>query len=278
VRQFNLIPEPDKGKIGRYLYIILAAITLGVLGGLTLFYYIGYATQTLHPLGAQENTPEPVYHATVASDKSPDPSDMYKLFLCPCCGSTIDADCCELAVERKAYLDGLLDGGLDKTNTILKMVSRYGINSLANDSLKSEIRGILAERAPKDRPQIVIYPESYDLGNVSASRGVVTTTVHVENRGRTDLIINDIITSCGCTTAAFILGEEESPRFGIRGQIEGRGWSIALKPGEVALLRVYYDPKMHSDIRGHITRLVTIYSNDPIDPEVTFKLHLTQVD
>jgi hypothetical protein len=207
------------------------------------------------------------------------PEEIYKLFICPCCGSTIDALCCESAIERKAYVDGLLDAGLDKTEIMVKMTSRYGLDSLASDSLKTEVREILIERAPEDRPQLVIYPKAYDLGNVSVSGGVVTTLVHLTNKGKTNLVIDDMETSCGCTSASIVYDGVEGPLFNMREHGNNPvGWSVSIRPGDTAILKVIYDPMVHPDLRGTVTRLVTIYSNDPIDPQTTFKLRLNQVD
>jgi hypothetical protein len=269
----------------RHIFVFFAAFSLGGLGALALFHYMNPEAQIgavpgSGGLGGFLEPPSGPSVEQVSQEEKPTPGEMYKLFLCPCCGSTIDANCCEMAVERKAYVDGMLDAGLGKTDAILKMTRRYGINSLANDAMKSEVREILIEQAPDERPQMEIFPGVYDLGNTSVAGGVATTLVHVTNTGKKDLVINRVTTSCGCTTASFIVGEdgERSPRFGMQGQLEGQGWSLSLKPEEVALLRVYYAPDVHPDLRGPVTRTVTLYSNDPIDPELTFKLKLTQVD
>jgi len=116
-------------------------------------------------------------------------------------------------------------------------------------------------------PIIKVTPEYVDLGRVSQAKGVLTAFVTVENLGERDLIINDMETSCGCTTAALIVGGKEGPAFGMRGHgIQPKGWSATIKPGEKAQLKINYDPNVHGTLRGLVTRTIAIYSNDPRNP------------
>ncbi len=126
--------------------------------------------------------------------------------------------------------------------------------------------------------KISIMPAVRNLGDVSIRKGTISTLFTVENMGSADLVIQDMETSCMCTEAALVLGNQEGPRFGMRGHgARPLGWSATLKPGQQAALKVYYDPTAHGEILGPITRLVRIYSSDPNQPYVDVRIELNQV-
>jgi len=128
-------------------------------------------------------------------------------------------------------------------------------------------------------PRITIEPLEYDFGDVSVSTGaVVKTVMKIKNEGGSDLVLNDMETSCGCTSAAVEKDGKEGPVFGMRMHGNPTGWSVTLKPGETALLNVYYDPRVHPDLRGAVTRSIAIYSNDPKAPVKEVRIHVNQVD
>jgi hypothetical protein len=125
----------------------------------------------------------------------------------------------------------------------------------------------------RDIPLIEVTPKAYNFGVVSQGWGVVTTLLTLENKGSGDLVINGMWTSCGCTQASLIINGEEGPRFGMHNNPQD--WSATLKPGEVAQLKVYYDPNVHP-VRGHVTRIIEIYSNDPKNPTYRVQIDLMQ--
>lgn len=207
--------------------------------------------------------------------------EIYSLFICPCCGQTIDVGCCEMAVERKAYVDGLIEGNLSGEDVIMAYVKKYGLDSFKDKNKREEFKEKLVKEAPESRSRIVIEPSSYDLGNVSQPGGVVTTFFELRNEGNEDLIISKLETSCGCTFASIIYQDEEGPKFsmaghGINEQIGN--WQVTVPAGEKAQLKIYYDPNVHPDFRGTAIREIYIFSNDPIDFEKKVRIELNQVD
>ena len=208
-----------------------------------------------------------------------DVNSLYKEFLCPCCGQTIDANCCEMAQERKEYVNSLVSQGLNENEVIVEMVKRYGIDSLKNDSKKIEVKEYMEKNAPKDAPKIEIKNKVYDFGEVSQSEGVVSTLIEIKNNGKSDLIINKMESSCMCTTASIIYNSVEGPIFGMSMHGENpTNWNVAIKPGEIAYLKVYYDPSVHGDLRGKVIRTIDIFSNDPINFQEMVRIELTQVE
>lgn len=131
----------------------------------------------------------------------------------------------------------------------------------------------------KNPPRIVIEPSSYNFQDISVAGGVVKTSMAIKNEGKSDLLIDDMDSSCGCTTATITKDGKEGPVFGMK--MHGTnpiGWSETLKPGETAELNIYYDPQAHPDLRGHITRVITVFSNDPKTSKKIVKIEVNQVD
>ena len=209
--------------------------------------------------------------------------EIYPLFFCPCCGQPLDKNniCCGLAEERINYIDGLVKTEASEEDVIFAYVKKYGLNSFVDEERQEKFRQKLVEEAPADRPIISLSPESYDFGDISQKEGITATFFELANKGKSDLVIDRIETSCGCTSAAIVYQEEEGPRFAMPGHgidEEIGDWQISLAPGETAQLKVYYDPNAHPDFRGAAIREVYIFSNDSIDFEKKVSIELNQVD
>ncbi len=131
----------------------------------------------------------------------------------------------------------------------------------------------------KNAPKIVIKPSSYNFWDVSVAGGVVKTAMTIKNEGKSDLLIDDMDSSCGCTTASITKDGKEGPIFGMKAHgTNPGGWSETLKPGETAEINIYYDPQVHPDMRGRVTRVITVFSNDPNTTKKIVKIDVNQVD
>lgn len=124
--------------------------------------------------------------------------------------------------------------------------------------------------------KISLESDSFNFGNVSQAAGVVSTSFTIINDGTSQLIIDDMVSSCSCTSATIEVAGEEGPRFGMHNN--PTTWSAKLAPGEEVILNVYYDPNVHRDFRGNATREITIYSNDKKTPEKNVRITLRQTD
>jgi len=110
-----------------------------------------------------------------------------------------------------------------------------------------------ASRAPTDAvPRAVVNPASIDFGDIDQKGGLVATTVTVLNSGNTPLEIHRVSTSCGCTTANM----DTSP----------------LQPDEERALTISFDPMVHADQSGPITRVVYLQTSDPEQPEIEINI------
>ncbi len=125
---------------------------------------------------------------------------------------------------------------------------------------------------------IKLDPAGYDFGDVSVRGGVVNTIMTIKNEGSSDLVINDMDSSCGCTTATITKDGVEGPIFGMKMHGNPTGWSETLKPGETAQLNIYYNPMVHPDLRGPVTRAISLFSNDPRRKVSVARVEVNQVD
>ena len=215
------------------------------------------------------------------SKQTKTPKEYYDMFKCPCCGQPIDSNCCGMAKERKDYLDKLLLEDLEENEVVYRMAKEFGFSVLKDQSKEQEIKEYMKSKAPDNPPKIAIENTRYDFGTISQKNGNISTIFTVRNTGGSDLVIDNMDSSCMCTSASLIYKGVEGPRFGMN--MHGgnpKGWSQIIKPGESAQLKVYYDPMAHGiqkEPEQKIIREITIVSNDPIDFQKKVRVELTQV-
>lgn len=247
--------------------VILGIVAVLFLGGFIL-------------LGQKESGTSNILTPSVV--KAVSAEDIYPLFICPCCGRTIDAGCCGMAQERMAYVDDLVADGLSEDEVVMSYIKNYGLDSFEDESQKQTFKEKLIAEAPSTRPIIVLSPDVYDFGDVSQSNGVVVTFFELTNNGKSDLVINKLETSCGCTSASIIYNGKEGPKFAMPGHGINEDipddWQVSIPAGGKAQVKVYYNPDMHPDFRGIAIREIYVFSNDPIDFEKSVKVELNQVD
>lgn len=124
-------------------------------------------------------------------------------------------------------------------------------------------------------PSIEIIPGEIDLGTISAAAGPVEVVFTLKNTGKSELKINNIVTSCMCTAASFIINGRESPVFGMHGN--SLSWTAKIPPGETAELKVVYDPNFHANTRGQVTRSVDFNTNDPQHKQMQVRIRINVV-
>lgn len=119
----------------------------------------------------------------------------------------------------------------------------------------------------------------YGFGQVSVAKGTVEGKITLTNAGEGNLTITKLDSSCGCTSASVTNNGKKGPVFGMsHGENTHPGWSTVIPPGEKAVLNIYYNPQVHAEMRGPVTRAVTIYSDDPLRPVQEVKVSANQVD
>ena len=126
-------------------------------------------------------------------------------------------------------------------------------------------------------PKIVSAEKEDDFKDVHLSGGKVSTAFIIKNEGKSPLEFLNANTSCGCTSAKIVLPDGSSPDYMMAGHGEPVKWSGSLAPGEEGKIVVYYDPNVHPDLNGAVTRTVTIDTNDPNTPQLKLKIHANQI-
>ncbi len=111
-------------------------------------------------------------------------------------------------------------------------------------------------------PVMEVTPKEYEAGTISMAAGVVKYTYKIENKGDGELKINNIKTSCHCTTAKLKIGDNESPSFGMDSTFSS--WTGKIPGGGEGLLEVTFDPAYHgSSGVGAAIRAIYFSTNDP---------------
>jgi len=109
-----------------------------------------------------------------------------------------------------------------------------------------------AANAPVAGPRLAADATLLDLGEI-VNGVVVERDVAVRNDGDALLVVEEVLTTCGCTTAAL------EP--------------MTLAPGEAGNLHIAFDSGAHGpELTGPVMRRVILVSNDPATPEATVDL------
>lgn len=104
------------------------------------------------------------------------------------------------------------------------------------------------------QPQVKVIPSSYDFGRIDPEP--VGKSFELKNTGESTLKIEQISTSCSCTTAEVTARE--------------------IAPDRSTELRVSFDPTaMDPPIRSEVMRIVYIETNDPNQEETKIKITAT---
>lgn len=262
-----------KSKEEKYVFFGIIGIML-VLSGIVLFPAIsGYLNNKMIESKLSKRT-------SLQPD-SKTPQEYYQMFQCSCCGKPIDAGCCGMATQAKKYLDNLLLEGYEGDEVAYRMVKKFGFDILMDSSMEPEIREYIKSQAPENPPTIEIDNPKYDFGTISQKDGIATTEFTIRNTGGSDLIIENMDTSCMCTSASLIQDGKEGPRFSMSMHGDNpEDYELVIPPGETVQLKVYYDPMAHGKQKkpeARITREVTVISNDPVDFQKNVRIELIQV-
>ncbi len=110
-----------------------------------------------------------------------------------------------------------------------------------------------ATSASVNVPKIYCAEPNFDFHNVDEGRDI-THLFNIINQGKSTLTISHVSTSCGCTAA--VEDKKEIP------------------PGGQGVITATYHTKGRP---GHATKIITVTSNDPLNPNYQMKLDMTVV-
>lgn len=241
-----------------------------VAGSLLLVFILGITSVWGLHRGKMFPTPESDINQPVGHEHL---SSLYQELKCPCCEQNIGECSCGLAEERRDIISSMAILGTSLRNIYQFMYLYDGSEAFFDQELALEVGNWLEELLPAIRPVIYIEPLELDMGIVSMAQGFVSKSYQLKNNGQADLIINNLATSCMCTTVALETTDGLSPIFGGHQDENPDNWSVTLRPKEEAELIVTFDPNAHGpDAVGQIRRVITISSNDPLQSSVTVEI------
>ena len=101
-----------------------------------------------------------------------------------------------------------------------------------------------------------VVPEMYDFGKIKKENGIASTSFTVKNNTESEILITEITTSCGCTTA----------------EIEAK----LIQPGTAQTLTVYFDPNFHKEPDGKFSRTVFLQTSDTQEVQAKISVEITE--
>lgn len=117
---------------------------------------------------------------------------------------------------------------------------------------------------------------SFDFGRISMAAGPVTHDFIVRNRGTSPVTITKLYTSCMCTQAKLVAGNQSAGPFGMPGHSGIPGINVTLAPGETGVVTAIFDPAAHGPAGvGAIDRVVYVENNSGKNVELGFKAFVT---
>jgi hypothetical protein len=211
-----------------------------------------------------------IFGVAFAENSETTKTEIYSALRCCACKEPFNQCVCPEAREMKAYINALLEIGVAKDDIFYKLAKKYSLNVIVDNQVKLKLEKRLADEIGLKRPQIKLISNSYNFGELHKSQGLVKKIFPIYNKGKAELVINNIKTSCGCVSVSLTVGKQTSPFFGTAGAVIG--WQAIIKADRKAELEVVIDLK-HSSVRaGKLIRNVSISSNDPFYPELTLEL------
>lgn len=122
-------------------------------------------------------------------------------------------------------------------------------------------------------PNFHVDTEEIELGEI-AVQGDYPADFTVSNTGDAPLEISKVQTSCMCTFAEIMIGDEKSPEFNMdmHNSLAAKRWKGIIQPGESATMRVIYKPHL-MPVQGSVARNVKLSTNDPSNPVVELGIH-----
>lgn len=173
-----------------------------------------------------------------------------------------DKSCCNpknSTSRNKWRIDPLIGGIIAATVLLLVGIVFIGSNV-----------GNTAQVSADDRVELSVESNTHDWGEIDIDSGIVSKRFVIENTSDATLKLYDVKTSCMCTTAQLITEQQSSKKFGMH---EKAANVFEVGPGETTELLVEFDPAFHGPSGvGDIRRSITINTNDPNNPQLSFEL------
>jgi hypothetical protein len=197
-------------------------------------------------------------------------SEVHSKLKCCECQVSFDKCTCPEAKEMKTYIDALLDTGVTKEDIFYKVAKKFSLNTIMDPQIKQEAERRLIKGAGEKRPQIILDSISFDFGKKSKKAGKISQIFKFSNKGGSLLVITNIKTSCPCAAVSLKVNKKKTPYFGTEGS--PKDWRIEVKPGGMGEIELMVDLASQHVKPGKLIREASIFSNDPVYPELKVKV------
>lgn len=119
----------------------------------------------------------------------------------------------------------------------------------------------------KNKPIVEAQETSYDMGTIKVSEAKEKEFT-IKNIGTKVLLLSEISSSCGCTSAQIIYKGTVSKAFSMHSQSD---YVVQIEPNTSAIVKVVYMP-FTMPVYGVVERQVFMNTNDPSKPKLEFKI------
>ncbi len=177
---------------------------------------------------------------------------------------------CPDAKEMKGYIDALIETGVGREDIFYKVAKKFSLNLILDNQIRQEVEKRLVKEAGQNHPQIFLESTSFDFGSVSKKQGKISKIFKLSNKGNSLLVIKNIKTSCPCATVSLKADKKKTPYFGTDGAPEN--WQTEIKPQETQELELMVDLSSQHVKTGKLIREASVFSNDPVYPEVKVRI------
>ncbi len=126
---------------------------------------------------------------------------------------------------------------------------------------------------------ISVLENSFDFGTISMKDGKVSHRFEFKNEGSESLLINEVSTSCMCTTAfVYSNSKGKSGPFGMGGHGVSAKTNIKIDAEENFSVEVFFDPNAHGPLGvGLNQRAVYLGTNSQKTPKVELQIQANVV-
>lgn len=114
-----------------------------------------------------------------------------------------------------------------------------------------------------ERPSLEISERNFDFGKMKLDE-IKTKDIEIKNSGKKPLIVSNVLTSCDCTFAQFVINAEASKKFSMQ---KDQKWRGEIQPNTSATLKIIYEPRL-MPVKGDVSRSILFKSNDPQNPSI----------
>ena len=132
---------------------------------------------------------------------------------------------------------------------------------------KSQVPIVNYSVQDKNKPSVEAKETSFDMGTIKVSDTKEKEFI-IKNIGTKPLLLSEISSSCGCTSAQIVYKGTLSKAFSMHNQSD---YVAQIEPNTSAIVKVVYMP-FTMPVFGVVERQVFMSTNDPNNPKLEFKI------